>query len=128
VDDCQSSDIEAELSGTTLAVSTYQGDVSPQLPSPVSGTSSTSTVCFPVTFAFVPRPDCLWKINTLYVGNLPTSPVPAGYPPNFLEESLRELFSRRPGFRKLCFRQKSNGPMCFVEVSNLHGPQVVEPY
>ena len=33
-----------------------------------------------------------------------------------LEELLRELFSKRPGYRKLCFRQKSNGPMCFVEV------------
>ena len=37
-------------------------------------------------------------------------------PPVNLEELLRELFSKRPGYRKLCFRQKSNGPMCFVEV------------
>lgn len=55
------------------------------------------------------------QINTLYVGNLPTSPVP-GNQPNFLEESLRTLFARCAGYRKLCFRQKSNGPMCFVEV------------
>jgi hypothetical protein len=34
-----------------------------------------------------------------------------------LEDRLKTLFARCPGFRKLCFRQKSNGPMCFVEVS-----------
>ncbi|KAF8504223.1 hypothetical protein JB92DRAFT_780876 [Gautieria morchelliformis] len=58
-------------------------------------------------------------INTLYVGNLPNSPAPTGYPPNYLEESLRALFSRCPGYRKLCFRQKSNGPMCFVEFEDV---------
>lgn len=59
-------------------------------------------------------------INTLYVGNLPTGSVGSGYPAGFLEDSLRELFSRRPGYRKLCFRQKSNGPMCFVEFDDVH--------
>lgn len=59
-------------------------------------------------------------INTLYVGNLPSSPPPMGYPPNYLEDELRELFSRHPGYRKLCFRQKNNGPMCFVEVCTSH--------
>jgi hypothetical protein len=63
-------------------------------------------------------------INTLYVGNLPSSPPPAGYPPNYLEDELRELFGRHPGFRKLCFRQKNNGPMCFVEVCVSHLLQV----
>ncbi|KAI6130289.1 hypothetical protein EDD16DRAFT_1700799 [Pisolithus croceorrhizus] len=58
-------------------------------------------------------------INTLYVGNLPTGSSGA-YPTGVLEESLRELFSRRPGYRKLCFRQKSNGPMCFVEFEDVH--------
>lgn len=62
----------------------------------------------------------LSQINTLYVGNLPTTQVPQGYPTNYLEDSLRELFQRRPGYRKLCFRQKSNGPMCFVEVSLIY--------
>ena len=59
-------------------------------------------------------------INTLYVGNLPSSPPPVGYPPNYLEDELRELFGRHPGYRKLCFRQKNNGPMCFVEVCTSH--------
>lgn len=38
------------------------------------------------------------------------SPATAG-----LEDALRELFGRCPGFRKLVFRMKGAGPMCFVE-------------
>ncbi|WVR03016.1 hypothetical protein IAU60_000005 [Kwoniella sp. DSM 27419] len=53
-------------------------------------------------------------INTLYVGNLPAISPPT-HPPNFLEESLRSLFARCPGFKRMSFRQKINGPMCFVE-------------
>lgn len=93
-----------------LTVSTSQGTTSPQLPSPASGASS-STGRNPG--------DQNPPINTLYVGNLPTSPAPGGSPPSILEERLRELFSKCPGYRKLCFRQKSNGPMCFVEVCML---------
>ena len=37
-------------------------------------------------------------------------------PQDYLEDSLRELFRNQPGYRRLCFRQKHNGPMCFVEV------------
>jgi hypothetical protein len=37
-------------------------------------------------------------------------------PQDYLEESLRELFRNQAGYRRLCFRQKHNGPMCFVEV------------
>ncbi|KAI8880298.1 hypothetical protein K501DRAFT_225072 [Backusella circina FSU 941] len=44
--------------------------------------------------------------NTLYVGNLP---------PDTSEEELRILFSRTLGYKRLLFRNKSNGPMCFVE-------------
>ena len=121
------SSLEGEFS-RTLTVSTHQGMTSPQLPSPGSGGSSNNArqgnasdqnppvsahINVPCSAADVPRP----KINTLYVGNLPNSPLPTGYPPNYLEESLRALFSRCQGYRKLCFRQKSNGPMCFVEVS-----------
>ena len=112
------------------------GNTSPQLPSPASHASSaaSSSVGGHATSSSssgVPNPvgsvgprnalvDQNPPINTLYVGNLPTSPVGAGYPANYLEDSLRELFSRRPGYRKLCFRQKSNGPMCFVEVTLLY--------
>lgn len=48
--------------------------------------------------------------NTLYVGNLP---------PDTLEEELKDLFSTRPGYKRLCFRTKANGPMCFVEFEDV---------
>ncbi|XP_006456740.1 hypothetical protein AGABI2DRAFT_188573 [Agaricus bisporus var. bisporus H97] len=106
----------------SLALNTANGNISPQLPSPASGASSGST-----RNAVDQNP----PINTLYVGNLPTSPPPIGMPQDHLEESLRELFRNQPGYRRLCFRQKHNGPMCFVEfedvgfaaraMSDLHG-------
>lgn len=49
--------------------------------------------------------------NTLYVGNLP---------PDTQEEELKEIFSVRPGYKRLCFRTKQNGPMCFVEFEDEH--------
>lgn len=48
--------------------------------------------------------------NTLYVGNLPSSTNP---------EELEVLFSRCRGYKRLCFRMRANGPMCFVEVNFL---------
>ncbi|KAG5648780.1 hypothetical protein DXG03_000129 [Asterophora parasitica] len=100
---------DAELSRALggLDVNTDGGKTSPQLPSPASGASSRNGV------------DQNPPINTLYVGNLPTSPPPSGFPQDYLEDSLRELFSSRIGFRRLCFRQKSNGPMCFVEFEDV---------
>ncbi|KAH9854933.1 hypothetical protein C2E23DRAFT_725170 [Lenzites betulinus] len=88
-----------------LAVSTESGSTSPQLPSPASGSSGGGRS----------GSDHNPPINTLYVGNLPTSNSPGGYTLSFLEDRLRDLFSKQLGYRKLCFRQKSNGPMCFVE-------------
>lgn len=44
--------------------------------------------------------------NTLYVGNLPADTQ---------EEELKALFSKQRGYKRLCFRNKQNGPMCFVE-------------
>lgn len=49
--------------------------------------------------------------NTLYVGNLP---------PDTNEEELKELFSSRRGYKRLCFRTKANGPMCFVEFDDVN--------
>lgn len=107
-----SSGSEEELSQAIggLAVSTSQGNTSPQLPSPSSGASSGGSTRNGV--------DQNPPINTLYVGNLPTSPPPPGVPPDVLEVSLRELFQTRPGFRRLSFKQKNSGPMCFVEVKS----------
>lgn len=44
--------------------------------------------------------------NTLYVGNLPIDTS---------EDELKCLFHKQRGYKKLCFRTKSTGPMCFVE-------------
>ncbi|KAH9927294.1 uncharacterized protein B0H18DRAFT_1084803 [Fomitopsis serialis] len=101
-------DEELSHSVAALAVNTDSGMTSPQLPSPASGASSGRN-----------PGDQNPPINTLYVGNLPTSTA-GGLPLNHLEDRLRELFSKRPGYRKLCFRQKSNGPMCFVEFEDVH--------
>ncbi|GAA5922945.1 uncharacterized protein JCM15063_003477 [Sporobolomyces koalae] len=55
--------------------------------------------------------------NTLYIGGLPavlpslTGPFSASH----LEDSLRNAFARCPGFKRLQFRSKSNGPIVFVE-------------
>ncbi|KAI9311169.1 hypothetical protein BX666DRAFT_2162950 [Dichotomocladium elegans] len=49
--------------------------------------------------------------NTLYVGNLP---------PNTSEEELRALFSKCHAFKRMSFRNKAQGPMCFVEFEDVH--------
>lgn len=49
--------------------------------------------------------------NTLYVGNLPMDAS---------EDELKALFSKQRGYKRLCFRTKQNGPMCFVEFEDVH--------
>lgn len=48
--------------------------------------------------------------NTLYVGNLPADTS---------EEELKAMFSKQRGYKRLCFRTKQNGPMCFVEFEDV---------
>ncbi|KAK5129438.1 hypothetical protein LTR08_003262 [Meristemomyces frigidus] len=48
--------------------------------------------------------------NTLYVGNLPIDTS---------EDELKAVFSKQRGYRRLCFRTKQNGPMCFVEFEDV---------
>jgi hypothetical protein len=48
--------------------------------------------------------------NTLYVGNLPGDAS---------EEELKGLFIKQRGYKRLCFRTKQNGPMCFVEFEDV---------
>lgn len=96
---------------TDLVLNTDDGTTSPQLPSPASGSSSTGT-----KGAVDQNP----PINTLYVGNLPASAPSIGFSNDHLEESIRQLFASQPGYRRLVFRQKNNGPMCFVEFEDVH--------
>lgn len=48
--------------------------------------------------------------NTLYVGNLPIDTS---------EEELKAMFAKQRGYKRLCFRTKQNGPMCFVEFEDV---------
>jgi hypothetical protein len=48
--------------------------------------------------------------NTLYVGNLPIDTS---------EDELKQLFCKQRGYKRLCFRTKQNGPMCFVEFEDV---------
>ncbi|CEI61033.1 hypothetical protein FVEN_g11407 [Fusarium venenatum] len=48
--------------------------------------------------------------NTLYVGNLPGDAS---------EEELKRIFALARGYKRLCFRTKQNGPMCFVEFDDV---------
>lgn len=86
---------------------------SPTISSSTSGSSISSTEMQPIatleaskTFLPGENPPC----NTLYVGNLPA---------NASEEELLALFQPYPGFRRLSFKIKPNGPMCFVEFESV---------
>ncbi|OAD78562.1 hypothetical protein PHYBLDRAFT_90548, partial [Phycomyces blakesleeanus NRRL 1555(-)] len=48
--------------------------------------------------------------NTLYVGNLPA---------NSNEDELRLSFAKCRGYKRMCFRNKPQGPMCFVEFEDV---------
>ncbi|KAI8946787.1 hypothetical protein F4801DRAFT_563251 [Xylaria longipes] len=48
--------------------------------------------------------------NTLYIGNLPIDTS---------EEELKAMFQKQRGYKRLCFRTKQSGPMCFVEFDDI---------
>jgi hypothetical protein len=57
---------------------------------------------FPPSDPTAQNPPC----NTLYVGNLPV---------DVDEEELKAMFAKQRGYKRLAFRTKKNGPLCFVE-------------
>ncbi|KAK0877877.1 cell cycle RNA binding protein whi3 [Friedmanniomyces endolithicus] len=61
---------------------------------------------YPPVYPADQNPPC----NTLYVGNLPIDTS---------EDELKAIFSRQRGYKRLCFRTKQNGPMCFVEFEDI---------
>ncbi|POR37622.1 Cell wall integrity protein scw1 [Tolypocladium paradoxum] len=73
---------------------------------PVSGHSYQPRHNFPPVNPADQNPPC----NTLYVGNLPIDTS---------EEELKAMFSKQRGYKRLCFRTKQNGPMCFVEFEDI---------
>ena len=64
----------------------------------------------PITYPPVNPADQNPPCNTLYVGNLPIDTS---------EDELKAMFSKQRGYRRLCFRTKQNGPMCFVEFEDI---------
>ncbi|KAI0818373.1 hypothetical protein GGR55DRAFT_72851 [Xylaria sp. FL0064] len=53
-----------------------------------------------------PSPPC----NTLYIANLPINPS---------EEELKSLMAEQQGYKRMLFRTKQSGPLCFVEFENV---------
>ncbi|KAL8853660.1 MAG: hypothetical protein Q9221_001471 [Calogaya cf. arnoldii] len=116
------------LSTTTATSPPMQGVVSPRsngsLHSPTTAMSPVSlgnlgpNSSYQVSSQHYPRhnyppvnpadqnPPC----NTLYVGNLPVDTS---------EDELKAMFSKQRGYKRLCFRTKQNGPMCFVEFEDV---------
>ncbi|KAF9189839.1 hypothetical protein BGZ51_009208 [Haplosporangium sp. Z 767] len=92
----------SRFQGLPINTATAAALTSPSVPSPGIASSGYRITLNPGD----QNPPC----NTLYVGNLPM---------NTSEDELRQLFSRCIGYRRLCFRTKSNGPMCFVEFENV---------
>ena len=83
--------------------------------SPTAAPNMTSNGAFAANYARPQYPpvnpaDQNPPCNTLYVGNLPIDTS---------EDELKALFSKQRGYKRLCFRTKQNGPMCFVEFEDV---------
>ncbi|KAI5795906.1 hypothetical protein FPQ18DRAFT_387076 [Pyronema domesticum] len=108
---------------STMGVNAYSNNgitsppvTTPGLTSPLSpGGWPPNTRAFtaPFTISHPPanpadqNPPC----NTLYVGNLPAQTS---------EDELKTMFVRQRGYKRMCFRTKPQGPMCFVEFEDTH--------
>ncbi|ORZ01284.1 hypothetical protein BCR43DRAFT_174148 [Syncephalastrum racemosum] len=119
-----SSQLDARLAGLTIntlppsSVSTGNNNggnngagIGGGLPSPPGMASPTQGPCYRSLFGAIGsmdqnNPPC----NTLYVGNLPL---------NTDEDELKAMFESCPGYKRLSFRSKANGPMCFVEFEDV---------
>ncbi|KAM4064960.1 RNA recognition motif domain-containing protein [Hirsutella rhossiliensis] len=100
-------------SPTPSSLPQYLGPLSPvngsgpaALGYPVGGHGYQPRHNFPPVNPADQNPPC----NTLYVGNLPIDTS---------EEELKAMFSKQRGYKRLCFRTKQNGPMCFVEFEDI---------
>lgn len=97
------------MSPTVMNGGAGRGGVYPGGPSPHyggRGGGGNSAGTFPPVNPADQNPPC----NTLYVGNLPIDTS---------EEELKAMFSKQRGYKRLCFRTKQNGPMCFVEFEDV---------
>ncbi|KZL76437.1 RNA binding protein [Colletotrichum tofieldiae] len=85
---------------------TVMGGGPHSVPFPMGGNHPYGRHNFPPVNPADQNPPC----NTLYVGNLPIDTS---------EEELKAMFSKQRGYKRLCFRTKQNGPMCFVEFEDV---------
>ncbi|KAL2117832.1 hypothetical protein VTJ04DRAFT_7492 [Mycothermus thermophilus] len=92
----------SNLSKTTMSPTTMAGPAAPYAPPPMPSRIHH----YPPANPADQNPPC----NTLYVGNLPADTS---------EEELKAMFSKQRGYKRLCFRTKQNGPMCFVEFEDI---------
>lgn len=96
----------APLQSPTSAMSpTNIGSLGPNAPYQLT-TQHYRQTTYPAVNPADQNPPC----NTLYVGNLPIDTS---------EDELKAMFSKQRGYKRLCFRTKQNGPMCFVEFEDI---------
>lgn len=105
------------ITQSTCGLSSPRNGNSIQSSTPLSPSSMTSgsNGAFPSSFSRHSLPpvnpaDQNPPCNTLYVGNLPIDTS---------EDELKAIFSKQRGYKRLCFRTKHNGPMCFVEFEDV---------
>ncbi|KAI9366385.1 hypothetical protein BD770DRAFT_311575 [Pilaira anomala] len=92
----------ATTSTTTSSSTTIMLPPAVLLPEHTTATNTSIPSNIITTNSANQNPPC----NTLYVGNLP---------PSTNEDELRLLFEKCEGYKRMCFRNKPQGPMCFVE-------------
>lgn len=96
----------APMQSPTSAMSpTNIGSLGPNAPYQLT-TQHYRQTTYPAVNPADQNPPC----NTLYVGNLPIDTS---------EDELKAMFSKQRGYKRLCFRTKQNGPMCFVEFEDI---------
>jgi RNA recognition motif-containing protein len=91
------------------------GSLQPSVPHQISPASASNGGSYVSSFPHPQYPpvnpaDQNPPCNTLYVGNLPIDTS---------EDELKSVFSKQRGYKRLCFRTKQNGPMCFVEFEDV---------
>lgn len=102
-------------SGTNIAsprgTTTIQSPLSPTNITNMGPNGAYNTMAYPrPQYPPVNPADQNPPCNTLYVGNLPMDTS---------EDELKTIFSKQRGYKRLCFRSKTNGPMCFVEFEDI---------
>ncbi|CDH59847.1 rna binding protein [Lichtheimia corymbifera JMRC:FSU:9682] len=100
--------LDARLNGLSISTSTTTSNGG--LPSPGITSPTFRSFAIPPPPPSMTTADQHPPCNTLYVGNLPH---------NTNEEELRAMFSQCIGYQRLCFSNKHNGPMCFVEFDDV---------